>query len=43
MVGQGPPYADFNNMPQTTLADLHNVLQIARQRVIARLQAVTTP
>ena len=32
---------DFNNLPQTTLADLHEVLRIARQRVAARLQKGT--
>ena len=30
---------DFNNLPQTTFADLHQVLKIARDRVAARLAA----
>ena len=33
---------DFNNLPQTTLSDVHKVLQMARDRVAVRLAAAST-
>jgi hypothetical protein len=34
---------EFNNLPETSLADVQAVLKIARERVEARLAAAPSP